>query len=545
MKQKLFTLICLAMGFSASAQLVNQGGTIVIESGATLVVESDISNESSGTITNSGIIEVEGDFDNTAGTLTSVSGSTLKFTGAGNSNFTAGSHTVQNLTLAKDAAGTVTLLDDLTVTNDILFENDNNQIVVNGGHVTILKISQLTGVDPMSADENEFFVTNGTGGVTAPGLGNAAHFFPVGNSVTTYNPVTITEAGTADDLTVRVLADALTDGGTGNALTENAVAAAWEITEVTPGGSDLTVEAGWTTASDQLSNFDPANSAVLMHDGTEYVTNGITFDAATVNGVQSMNGNSGFVGFTGTRIFIVGDDSFRDAIMLDLKTLISGPYNSGSALMNDFLRTGGHIPTDEPYTSLSGFTHVGGGGETAATVDFDNPLDGDDIVDWVFIEVRDGTTPTTVVQTQSALIQRDGDIVDVDGESNITMEGLANGNYRIAVRHRNHLGMIMPTAQAISSSTPFEFDFTIAANQGSGQPQLEITSGVFGLWSGDANADGSINAFDSNSLWRPQNGATYNYLNSTADFNLDASVNAVDNNAHWRVGNGQTSSIPN
>gem|GEM_PF-3719541 len=276
------------MGFSASAQLVNQGGTIVIESGATLVVESDISNESSGTITNSGIIEVEGDFDNTAGTLTSVSGSTLKFTGAGNSNFTAG--------------------------------------------------------------------------VTAPGLGNAAHFFPVGNSVTTYNPVTITEAGTADDLTVRVLADALTDGGTGNALTENAVAAAWEITEVTPGGSDLTVEAGWTTASDQLSNFDPANSAVLMHDGTEYVTNGITFDAATVNGVQSMNGNSGFVGFTGTRIFIVGDDSFRDAIMLDLKTLISGPYNSGSALMNDFLRTGGHIPTDEPYTSLSGFTHVGGGG---------------------------------------------------------------------------------------------------------------------------------------------------------------------------------------
>gem|GEM_PF-4640798 len=90
-----------------------------------------------------------------------------------------------------------------------------------------------------------------------------------------------------------------------------------------------------------------------------------------------------------------------------------------------------------------------------------------------------------------------------------------------------------------------EVDFTIAANQGSGQPQLEITSGVFGLWSGDANADGSINAFDSNSLWRPQNGATYNYLNSTADFNLDASVNAVDNNAHWRVGNGQTSSIPN
>ena len=46
-----------------------------------------------------------------------------------------------------------------------------------------------------------------------------------------------------------------------------------------------------------------------------------------------------------------------------------------------------------------------------------------------------------VLQTRSALVQRDGDIVDIDGVSPVTFNNVASTNYTIAVRHRNHLGL--------------------------------------------------------------------------------------------------------
>ena len=43
------------------------------------------------------------------------------------------------------------------------------------------------------------------------------------------------------------------------------------------------------------------------------------------------------------------------------------------------------------------------------------------IVDWVLVELRDGTTNTTVLQSQSALLQRDGDVVSVERNSSIDL----------------------------------------------------------------------------------------------------------------------------
>jgi hypothetical protein len=64
------------------------------------------------------------------------------------------------------------------------------------------------------------------------------------------------------------------------------------------------------------------------------------------------------------------------------------------------------------------------------------------IVDWVFLELRSATTPgNTILQTRSALLQRDGDIVDVDGVSAVYFKNVLSGNYTLAVRHRNHLAM--------------------------------------------------------------------------------------------------------
>ncbi len=64
-KYKFLSLLGL-LPFLASAQLTNNGATIVVESGARLVVEGAITNSVGGDIQNSGTIEVKGDFLNTS-----------------------------------------------------------------------------------------------------------------------------------------------------------------------------------------------------------------------------------------------------------------------------------------------------------------------------------------------------------------------------------------------------------------------------------------------------------------------------------------------
>src|SRR6185295_17903717 len=93
-----------------------------------------------------------------------------------------------------------------------------------------------------------------------------------------------------------------------------------------------------------------------------------------------------------------------------------------------------NFPSTDPYRVSpynTNFTHVNNAAvETIASAAvLDQPGTNDDIVDWVFLELRNTvTSPNTVLQTRSALVQRDGDIVDVDGTSPVTFNNLANGN---------------------------------------------------------------------------------------------------------------------
>jgi hypothetical protein len=136
------------------------------------------------------------------------------------------------------------------------------------------------------------------------------------------------------------------------------------------------------------------------------------------------------------------------------KVMLYGPYNSGSLMMDDNLRTLGLIPLTEPYSTLSPYSsvyvHSSGGGETttASVLAVAGP---NAIVDWVFLTLR--TTPTSaVVATRAALVQRDGDVVDVDGVSPVCFNAPI-GNYHVSVKHRNHLGCMTASAFALSTTT--------------------------------------------------------------------------------------------
>lgn len=167
---------------------------------------------------------------------------------------------------------------------------------------------------------------------------------------------------------------------------------------------------------------------------------------------------------------------------LFLQGPILNPANAG--LMNDDLRVASYLPTTSPYTD-------------AATCDVSvfNVTGNDAIVDWVWVELRDKTDDTSVILSQSALLQRDGDVVATDGVSYINPSVSAD-DYFVVVNHKNHLGIMTKTPVTIAATAvPVVIDFTDVTTETYGTPQAQamLASGAMALWAGDVNGDGVVN----------------------------------------------------
>lgn len=171
------------------------------------------------------------------------------------------------------------------------------------------------------------------------------------------------------------------------------------------------------------------------------------------------------------------------------KVLLEGAYDTGTGLMRDDLRTSALIPATEPYTGLGYAQAGGGGGEqlVGGVLDVTGP---NAIVDWVLVELRSAMTPSTIVATRCALLQRDGDIVGADGVSQVVLNA-PPGNYHVAVRHRNHLGAM--TAAALSlSGTPVTVDLRSSGTTTWGTQARKTVGAVQVLWAGNVVRDGSL-----------------------------------------------------
>lgn len=184
----------------------------------------------------------------------------------------------------------------------------------------------------------------------------------------------------------------------------------------------------------------------------------------------------------------------RTDIQVSGAVYLQGAYDPGLGLMRDDLRAGGLLPLSEPFTSL-GYAHNGSGGESVQPAVFE-VIGPNAIVDWVFLELRDQANSSAVIATRSALLQCDGDIVDVDGVSPVTFDIPAD-NYYLAVKHRNHLGAMSAVPVALSG-TPTIIDFTTDLNNVSGGANgiAILTDGRLGLFSGDPNRNGQVQNTD-------------------------------------------------
>jgi hypothetical protein len=164
------------------------------------------------------------------------------------------------------------------------------------------------------------------------------------------------------------------------------------------------------------------------------------------------------------------------------------------------------------------------------------------IVDWIFVEIRSKQNYSNVIATRSGLLQRDGDVTDLDGKSILVFPNMTEDSFYLAIRHRNHLGVMSMKVAATDSidftlsATPvFDFGKTKIPNYDyTGLAQSRIL-GMRAMYAGDANSDGKVK-FDNpgddknnilfNIITHPQNTAnllnfdsTIGYYNSDLDLN--------------------------
>ena len=177
-------------------------------------------------------------------------------------------------------------------------------------------------------------------------------------------------------------------------------------------------------------------------------------------------------------------------VRLSVKAFLGGPYGPLPNIMADGMRAAGLVPTVEPYTSL-GFVHQAQGGGESIAPSLLSVTGNDAVVDWVYLEVRSSTNPATVVATRSSLLQRDGDVVDLDGSSPVHLY-VPTGEYHIALRHRNHLPVMTGLTRTLQPGIPAEVRFDLPATATFGTNAQRNISGVMVLWAGDSNGNGQV-----------------------------------------------------
>ena len=179
-------------------------------------------------------------------------------------------------------------------------------------------------------------------------------------------------------------------------------------------------------------------------------------------------------------------------IRIAARVFLEGPYDSATGMMADSLRGLGSFPLTDPYPGL-GYVHTGAGNDGTVDPSVLAVTGNDAIVDRVLLELRDAATPANIVASRSVLLQRDGDVVELDGSSPLTVL-LPPGNYHVAVRHRNHLGTMTASAVALSE-TATVVDLTTSATTVYGTDARVSITGVFpaeALWAGDVTFDHTV-----------------------------------------------------
>ncbi len=444
----------------ASAQLVIDNAQFFIQPGATVTVQGDVT--SNADILGTGLLQLKG---------------------TAQQNVNMNGFNIPNLEI--DNTNNVVLTGNTRVGSSVLFTNGKVQL----GNFNFVLASATT---VTGAATNKFLETNGTGFAQRT-IGNAAasnQIIPVGAG-SNYAPVSLTHAG--GTYANAVLSAQAKTGKSPNShiRTESYTNVYWPVS--TSGVTGGTFTGTGTYPADGAPGFTGTEADIrgMSFNGTDWSLTGQANNVSANTVTAQLAANSGQ---------IAGMNRF---VLMNSKVLLQGA-NVVGGVMSDALRTGTNvIPTTEPYRAAPyNFVSLNGGVREVAIGSVFNDLGSfNNIVDWVFLELRNAVTSgSTLLQTRSAFVQRDGDIVDIDGTSPLYFKNVDAGNYTITVRHRNHMAISTNNTAAfyknltLASSTP-ALDFTAPATNVLGAANVNyVQVGGFNMmYAGNANFNSLIN----------------------------------------------------
>jgi len=246
------------------------------------------------------------------------------------------------------------------------------------------------------------------------------------------------------------------------------------------------------------------------------------------------SGDKGSPGTNGT-----GQNLVKEGFELAIKVFLEGPFNGTD--MNTGLIPHPDFPLNQPYNTTP-WNYSGTESVTS--------LPSGNIVDWVLVELRDASnigsaTNETMIARQAAFLINDGSVVGLNGSDNLLFSN-SIPKFReqlfTVVYHRNHIPIISEYP-LIKTSGVYSYDFTSGENQvhGGTLGHKELSSGVWGMIAGDADASDVVDQNDKTIYWETYAG-TNGYKGG--DLNLDTEVDNKDKDDFWLPNLGSGSQVP-
>ncbi len=298
---------------------------------------------------------------------------------------------------------------------------------------------------------------------------------------------------------------------------------------ITSGGGNVFGTGCPVTADDTTG---PANLGPLADNGGPTFTHALlagsaALDFATCDGTTTdQRGKPRDAGACDAGAF--ESDLEGSGLTVAVSLWLEGPWNGSDMDVN----LSDVLPEIDPYFSA----------ESVSSDFFTTDANGQNVIDWVWLELR--SDETTTVVTTAALLMADGSVKATDATSDVAFMGLSAGSYFLVVGHRTSLAVMSASAVDCSGGT-CTYDFRTAMTQAYGtNAMIDLSgggSGPYALVTGDADRNGQVQASDKNAYFNAQVGQS-GYRE--ADFDLNGEVQASDKNAYFTKNVGRGTQVP-